>query len=80
VFRRKRVLDKVVRQKFVISLKSGAMMSGLLAEHDEQVLVFAHVKVRQANDSWVAAPEGLTYLFVADVESLQKVSVTDAPQ
>lgn len=79
MFRRTRVLDRAVRQKFVISLKTGTMMSGLLVEHDSQVLAFAHVKVQQ-NGEWMGAADGLVYLFVADVESLQKVSVVDAPQ
>ncbi|MGW5519267.1 hypothetical protein [Nocardia africana] len=80
MFRRRRVLDKVVRQKFVVNLKTGRMMSGLLVESDDQVVVLAHVKVQQDNGSWVAAADGLSYLFVADIESMQKVSVSDASQ
>ena len=79
MFRRKRVLDRVVRQKFVISLKTGSIMSGLLVEHDPDVLVFAHVKVQHSGE-WATAADGLVYLFVADIESLQKVAVIDAPQ
>ncbi len=80
MFRRKRVLDGVVRKKFLINLKTGAQMSGLLVEHDDQVLAFAHVKVMQPGGHWEMAADGLVYLFVADVESLQKVSVADAAQ
>lgn len=80
MFRRRRVLDKVVRQKFVVNLKTGRMMSGLLVESDDQVVVLAHVKVQQDNGSWAAAADGLSYLFVADIESMQKVSVSDASQ
>ena len=78
MFRRKRVLDGMVRRKFLITLKSSAVMSGLLVESDDAVLVFAHIKVQQPDGSWEAAADGHTLLFRPDIESLQRVSVIDA--
>lgn len=80
MFRRKRVLDKVVRRRFIVSLKTGRLLSGLLVESDDQVVVLAHTKVMQENGTWVTAAGDTSIWFIADIESMQKVSVTDASQ
>lgn len=65
----------------MITLKSGATMSGLLVEHDPEQYVFGLVKVLQPNGSWEQAADGRVYLDRVNVEYVQQISVVaDAAQ
>lgn len=78
MFGNKNVLSKKLRQQFVVTCEDGLMFSGLLAEFDDEVYVFAHVKLLQGNAVPQPAP-GVLYIKCAKVKYLQHTAVIDAP-
>lgn len=73
MFRRKTVLDSMIRRKFAVTLSdNGEVFTGFLVEQDPEMLVF--------DDCWMQTREGTqriegrTYVYVINVHALQELS------
>lgn len=70
MFDRDRLLHRTLRERFVVTMKSGATFDGLLAEVDGRTIVL--VKASALDENGRHRVDGSLYLPRSDVDYLQR--------
>lgn len=66
-------VDRLTRERFVVTLKSGASFSGVLVEDDGRVWLLRETQALGAGDNGTPLPvDGELLLFVADIAYAQR--------
>lgn len=76
--RRDRLLRQMLRERFVVTLKSGETFDGLLDDHDESVIEFLDpYAVTQERDGTTSrlGIDGRLYLQRADIAYMQRPEI-----
>lgn len=72
--RRDRIVREHVRERFVVTLKTGEGVAGVLIDADDNSLILADVTVFKDDSKWSA--DGHVYVSRANIAYMQRPEVT----